>query len=295
MHGSIAGFVQHDIASADGTVFAHIGGVGPPVLLLHGFPETALMWHAVAPLLAARYTVVAADLPGYGRSGVPADGSKRTMAAMLVAAMRALGHARFAVVGHDRGGRVAYRLALDHPATVSAAAVLDVVPTSEVWDRADHRLALTFWPFALLAQPAPLPERLILGDPAAVVDNALSTWGTPREAFPDWLRDAYVAALGDPARVAAICDEYRAAATVDREVDAADRAAGRRIACPLLLLWSGQGALADWYRDSGGPLGSWRDWAEQVEGESVPGGHFFPEEHPQATADRVMRFLAGRR
>jgi haloacetate dehalogenase len=279
-----------------GTVFVHQGGSGPPVLLLHGFPETSLMWHEVAPLLARYVTVIAADLPGYGESDCPADTedhramSKRELALTLVAMMAAPGHDRFAVIGHDRGGRVAYRAALDHPASIAAIAVLDVVPTF-VWDRADARLALSFWPFSLLAQPAPLPERFLLAAPEAAVDDALSQWGSAPDAFPDWLRRAYVDALRDPAHVHAICEEYRAAAGIDRAIDAADRDAGRRIASPLLALWSGSGALASWYDDAGGPLGLWRRWADNVSGAPIAGGHFFPEEHPAATAAAPVDFL----
>jgi haloacetate dehalogenase len=255
------------------------------------------MWREVAPLLAPDFSVVAADLPGYGQSGCPIDTddhasmSKRAMAATLTEVMKYLGHERFAVVGHDRGGRVAYRAALDNPSVVTALAVLDIVPTWEVWHRADSRLALSFWPFTLLAQPEPLPERLILAAPDAVVDNALSNWGTPRETFSSALRQAYVKALGDPAHVHAICEEYRAAASVDRRHDEADLNAGRRIACPLLALWSGAGGLASWYENAGGPLSLWHRWATEVHGGPVEGGHFFPEEHPHLTAERIRRFL----
>ncbi len=295
---TITGFAAAAVATGRGHVWTHTAGTGPPVLLLHGFPQTSLMWRDVAPRLAGRFTVIAADLPGYGSSDCLPDSAdhsamaKRALAADLVAAMAALGHRRFFVAGHDRGGRVAYRMALDHPATVARLAVLDVVPTLEVWDRADDRLALSFWPFALLAQPAPLPERMIAAAPAAVIDDALANWGTPPTTFPEEVRAAYVAALAHPARIHAICEEYRAAATIDRDHDAADRAASRRIACPLLALWSASGALGQWYQAAGGPLGLWRGWAERAEGEAVAGGHFFPEEYPADTADRLTRFFA---
>jgi haloacetate dehalogenase len=293
----IAGFDEDEIATEHGAVFVRRGGAGPPVLLLHGFPETGLMWHAVAPTLATNFSVIVADLPGYGRSDCPPDRedhaamSKRALAQTLVRAMTEIGHDRFAVVGHDRGGRVAYRMALDHADAVTKVAVLDVIPTAEVWSRADDRLALGFWPFSLLAQPAPLPERLIAGDPAAVVENALSQWGSAADAFPEWLRDAYVEALSDPTHVHAICEEYRAAASIDRHHDEADRIAGRRIACPLLALWSDSGGLETWYEDAGGPLGLWRRWAEDVDGQAISGGHFFPEEQPEVTATLLRTFL----
>lgn len=295
---TISGFEPLLIGTERQTIFASVGGSGPPLLLLHGFPETHLMWREIAPRLADAFNVVAVDLPGYGRSGCPPDSdehsamSKRAMAGVLVDAMQKLGHARFAVVGHDRGGRVGYRMALDHAQTVTRIAVLDVIPTAEVWERADARLALAFWPFTLLAQNAPLPERLVASDPAAVVDNALDCWGSKRTAFPPEVRQAYIEALSDPARVHAICEEYRAAAGIDREHDQADRKTGLRVGCPLLALWSAQGGLETWYADVGGPLAIWRRWAEDVQGEAMPGGHFFPEEHPEILAERLRRFLS---
>lgn len=293
----IPGFETQSIATDRGDVFVHTGGSGPPVLLLHGFPETSLMWHAIAPLLAADFTVVAADLPGYGQSSCPADAadhasmSKREMAMTLTLAMRQCGHDRFAVVGHDRGGRVAYRAALDHPNVITAVVVLDVIPTFDVWNKADARLALAFWPFSLLAQPAPLPERLLSAAPEAIIDNALAEWGSPPEAFPEWLRRAYADVLRDPAHVHAICEEYRAAATIDRACDKADLDAGRRISCPVLALWSSKGGLASWYDAEGGPLGLWQRWADHVDGRAIEGGHFFPEELPDLTADLIRNFL----
>ena len=293
----IEGFAAREVTTAQGSVFCHEGGSGPPILLLHGFPETSLMWHGIAPSLATDFTVVAADLPGYGRSSCPPDEeghkgmAKRAFATTLLQAMKALGHEHFAIIGHDRGGRIAYRAALDHPERVTAVAVLDVIPTYEVWDRADARLALSFWPFSLLAQPAPLPERLLLAAPEAIIDNALSEWGSPPETFPPWLREAYVAALSDPAHVHAICEEYRAAAGIDRELDRADLEAGRRIGCPLLALWSDAGGLATWYGNAGGPSGLWQRWARDVQGQPVQGGHFFPEEYPDATARAINEFL----
>jgi len=282
-----------------GRVFLERMGSGPPVLLLHGFPQTGLMWRDVAPLLAADHEVFVADLPGYGRSEVPlTDGTpermaKRAMAEDLVEAMARKGCSHFAVVGHDRGGRVAYRMALDHPDVVSRLGVLDVIPTGDLWVRADAQLALAFWPFIMLAQPAPLPETLLRTCAEVVVDDALSNWGSPREIFDDEVREAYIGALRRPEHAEAICDEYRAAATVDRDHDAQDCAAQRVIRCPTLVLWSDRGGLANWYEEDGGPLGIWKAWAPDLCGQAVRGGHFFPEEHPAETARLIARFLDG--
>ena len=290
-------FEASQVSVEETTIFIRRSGEGPPVLLLHGFPETHLMWRAVAPLLARRFTVVCADLRGYGRSGCPASRpdhepySKRAMAADMVSLMEKLGFEDFAVVGHDRGGRVAYRLALDHPTRVTALAVLDIIPTEDAWQRADADLALTFWPWSLLAQPEPLPEQLLLAAPEAVIDNALGGWGSSSAAFPAEIRAAYIEALRDPAHVHAICEEYRAAATLDREHDRLDRQKGRRIACPLLVLWSGRGGLDKWYRNEGGPLSLWKSWGREVTGQPLEAGHFFPEEKPEETASLLMAFL----
>jgi haloacetate dehalogenase len=295
----ILGLEGARVATRNGEVYVEVGGGGTPVLLLHGFPETSLMWRDIAPRLAPNFTIVAADLPGYGRSDCPDDGadhagmSKRQMAATLVEAMHRLGHPHFAVVGHDRGGRVAYRAALDHPQAITHVAVLDVIPTLEVWERADARMTLAFWPFSLLAQPAPLPERLVGSAPETIIDNALGYWGSPASTFPAEVRRSYVNALRDPLHVHAICEEYRAAAGIDREHDEADLAAGRRIACPLLALWSATGGLDSWYREAGGPLEIWRRWADKVSGGPVSGGHFFAEEAPDLTAQLLSDFLGG--
>ena len=270
------------------------------MLLIHGFPETHLMWHAVAPRLASNFTTVCVDLPGQGASGIPASDashraySKRAMAAALIEAMVALGFDRFSVAGHDRGGRVAYRMALDHPKSVERLAILDVIPIAEAWDRADARLMLSSWPWSLLAQPAPLPERLISSSPEAVVDDAASQWGTSADCFPAEIRRAYADSLHDPARAHAVCEEFRAAATVDREHDKADRASGRMIACPVLALWDANGALENWYRDDGGPLAIWRRWALDARGRSMIGGHFFPEADPAGTAEELRAFFRQR-
>ena len=291
------GFDVLEIDAGETRIFVRRAGSGPPLLLLHGFPQTHLMWRDIAPMLARNFTVVCADLRGYGRSGCPpsapdhAPYSKRAMARDMARVMDALGFGRFSVAGHDRGGRVAYRLALDHPQRVQRLAVLDILPTETVWARADARLALGYWPWSLLAQPAPLPERLLAAAPEAVVDNALGGWGSPAGVFGPEVRAAYVDALRDPAHVHAICEEYRAAATLDREHDQADLAAGRRIGCPVLALWGAGGALDTWYAREGGPLALWRAWSDDVQGHAVDAGHFFPEEAPGPTAGALRRFF----
>lgn len=296
---SVRDFEGVSVETAGAVINARRAGSGPPVLLLHGFPQTLLMWRDVAPRLTADFTVVCADLRGYGDSGCPpstpdhAPYTKRAMAQDVVALMDGLGFDRFAIAGHDRGGRVAYRTALDHPDRVDRLAVLDVVPIDAAWARADDRLALAFWPWSLLAQDEPLPERLLAGAAEAVVDHALGgAWGTPADTFDGDVRAAYVAALGDPEHVHAICEEYRAAATTDREHDAGDRQAGRRIRCPVLALWSSRGPLSSWYDREGGPLTLWRELAEDVTGHPMDAGHFFPEEHPQETATALSHFFA---
>ena len=290
-------FDSRVIATPETSIFVRLGGNGPPLLLLHGFPETHLMWRDVAPILSRMFTIVCADLRGYGRSGCPTSDpdhssySKRAMARDLVCVMHELGYDRFGVAGHDRGGRVAYRMALDFPANVLRVAILDIVPTATSWDYADARFALAFWPWVLLAQPEPLPERLLAAAPDAVIEDALRCWGSSPEVFSPAVRAAYIAALKDPGHIHAICEEYRAAATIDREHDKMDRDSGKRIACPLLSLWSSRGGLNSWYDDQGGPLGLWQQWADDVSGRALDGGHFFPEEKPEETANALLQFF----
>jgi haloacetate dehalogenase len=291
------GFETYTVALGETSLFVRRKGTGEPLVLLHGFPETHLMWHRVAPNLAERFTVICADLRGYGASGKPASAAdhapyaKRALARDVAELMESLGFARFGVVGHDRGARVAYRLALDYPDRVERLAVLDIVPTGEAFARADGRLALAYWPWALLAQPEPLPERLIAAAPEAIVDSALATWGSDPKCFPPALRTAYVEALRNPGSAHAICEEYRAAATLDIAHDDADSVRGTRIACPVLVLWAEHGPVDTWYGDAGGPLGIWREWTRDVTGRSVAGGHFFPEQNPSETARLLSEFF----
>jgi haloacetate dehalogenase len=288
-------FTEHHLPTGRGDVFARVGGSGPPVLLLHGYPQTHLMWRATAALLTSRFTVVAADLPGYGASFRPelapdhVPHSKRALAQDMVQAMAALGFDRFAVAGHDRGGRVGYRLALDHPGRITALAVLDIVPSGEVWARADASMALGYWHWGFLAQPAPLPERLIAADPDAFFDfhvRRLGLGAAPGR-YPPELMSTYRQLLDDPQIIQAICEDYRAGASIDREHDDADR--GRhRIECPVLVLWSEHGALPRFYGDV---LAVWQPWARQVTGRPMPTTHFIAEDQPEQTADALTAFL----
>jgi haloacetate dehalogenase len=282
-----------EIKTGDNTIFIRRYGKGPPLLMVHGFPRTSLMWRHMAPHLASNHTVICVDLRGYGRSGVPASAedhypySKRAMANELVAVMDKLGAPKFDLVGHDRGGRVSYRLALDHPEKVRRLAVFDVIPISEGWGHADAKFAMTYWPWVLLSQKAPLPEKYLLGAPDAVFDNPFG-----QGSFGAEVRAEYTETYRDPARVHAICEEYRAAASLDIAHDKKDREESRRITCPMLHLWSAGGPLATFYEQDGGALGIWRKWADNVQGQAMKGGHFFPEENPTETTEILNQFLS---
>ena len=292
-----SGFESSVVDVGETTIFIRRKGSGRPLLLLHGFPQTHVMWHRVAPALAEAFTVVCADLRGYGASGKPPSQpdhtpyAKSVLARDMVRMMQAQGFSRFAVAGHDRGARVAYRMALDYPERIARLALLDVIPTGEALRRADARFALDFWPWSLLAQPEPLPERLILADPESVVDDALGAWGSERASFPPQVRAAYIAALRDPDTVHAICEEYRATVTLDVAQDTEDQRAGHRILCPTLALWSAGSGLDTWYAEAGGPLGIWRNWADNVTGRPMAGGHFFPEQNATETIAELRSFF----
>ncbi|MBB5913186.1 haloacetate dehalogenase [Nocardia transvalensis] len=285
------GFDEFTITTSGGTVFGRRGGSGPAVLLLHGIPQTHLMWRLVAPILAREFTVVATDLRGYGASGVGAGGpdhveyAMRDLARDQVEVMDRLGYQQFSVVGHDRGARCGYRAALDHPDRVDRLAVLDIVPTTDAFARANRDFALGYWVWSFLAAPAPIPERLIAGAPDTVVDHMLDEWADRPEVFTDEVRAAYRQQFHDPDRVHAICEQYRAAATHDITHDDADRARG--FACPVLVLWSDSGAIARWYD----PLEVWRGWASEVIGAPVRSGHFLAEEAPEETTRLLADFL----
>jgi haloacetate dehalogenase len=290
-------FTSAEIQTGETSIFVRACGSGPPLLLLHGFPQTHLMWRGVAPLLAREFTVVCADLRGYGQSGCPASApdhapyAKRAMAQDMVTVMERLGFPRFGVAGHDRGGRVAYRMAFDHPDRIERLAVLDILPVETVWERADADFALGFWPWSLLAQPEPLPEHILVTSAEIIVDNALGGWGSPATLFSPDVREAYVRALRDPDHAHAICEEYRAAAGIDRAHDRRDREAARKIRSPVLVVWSAQGSLDSWYAE--GPVALWRDWADDIRGYPLTGGHFFPEAAPAQTAEALRRFFIG--
>ena len=286
-------FETAEIKTGDNTIFIRRYGKGSPLLMVHGFPRTSLMWRHVAPHLASNHTVICVDLRGYGRSGVPASTedhypyTKRAMANELVAVMDKLGFAKFDLVGHDRGGRVSYRLALDHPEKVQRLAVFDVIPISEAWGHADARFAMTYWPWSLLSQKAPVPEKYLLGAPGAVFDNAFG-----QGSFGPEIRSEYMETYRDSDRVHAICEEYRAAATLDIEHDKTDQKESRRITCPMLHLWAVGGPLDTFYEQDGGALGIWRKWADNVHGQAIKGGHFFPEENPMETTELLNKFLS---
>lgn len=286
------GFDQFDIEVSGTVIHGRRGGSGPPLLLLHGIPETHLMWHRVAPALAEEFSVVATDLRGYGDSGTPPSSADHAPYAMRAVAndqvelMRRLGHERFAVAGHDRGARCGYRMALDHPDTVTALAVLDIVPTAEAFHRADRDFSLGYWVWSFLAAPFPVPERLIAGAPATLVDHMLESWSEDPGVFPPELRAAYLEQFHDQDTVHAICEQYRAAATLDLSHDEADRGQ-HRLRCPVLALWSANGPVNSWYE----PLAVWQQWADDVRGGPVSAGHFLPEEAPHQIGTALAEFF----
>jgi haloacetate dehalogenase len=290
-------FSHQYITTSETKIFIRKGGSGPPLLLLHGFPETHHMWRSLAPLLATDFTVVLADLRGYGKSGCPLSTddhlpySKRAMAKDMVEVMEQLGFSNFVVIGHDRGGRVAYRLALDYPEVATKLVVLDIIPTDTAWEKADARMMLGFWPWSIFAQPPPLPERILETSANVVVNNACDNWGSSPGTFSAKTRDIYIQALKDPQHIHAICEEYRAAATIDRSHDAADFRTHRVIGCPVAVFWGSGGALDSWYAGSGGPLAIWRTIASNIQGQSLQGGHFFPEEAPEELYQKLNQFL----
>jgi haloacetate dehalogenase len=288
---SLPGFDNECVAVGEASYFVASCGAGPAVLLLHGFPQTHACWRQVAPVLADVHTVVVPDLRGYGASRAPVGGrrgegySKREMAGELVELMAGLGHECFSVVGHDRGARVAYRLALDHPERVTRVALLNIVPTIDQFERMGDGPSLGYWPWFFLAQPAPFPERLIGGDPSGFLEHIFDAWASRTDAIDPDSREAYRQALTPPT-IAAMCADYRASFHLDRQHDADDRAAGRRIAAPVLVVvGEDETQLAD-------AREVWRAWAQDLIATVLPGGHFIPEEAPRELASMLAAFLA---
>lgn len=287
------GFERRRVTVSEAEIDLVIGGSGPPLLLLHGYPQTRACWHKVAPGLAERFTVVAPDLRGYGASSKPPAGtdhagySKRTMARDQIEVMAALGFPTFRLAGHDRGGRVAYRLALDHPRRVVRLALLDIVPTLEQFAQVDKGAALGSYHWYFLAQTPGFPERLIGNDAEFFLRHTLETWcGTPGAFTGDAMAE-YVRAFKDPAVIHATCEDYRAGATIDCDLDRQDQERGNRITCPLLVLWG----------DKGRPhkrrqvTETWARWATDVRAQGLPCGHFLPEEAPAETLRELLAFF----
>lgn len=287
-------FTLETLDLAEGPVRLRRGGSGPPLLLLHGNPQTHAMWHAVAPTLARRFTVICPDLRGYGGSYKPpatpdhAPYAKTAMAADLAELMTRLGHERFRVASHDRGARVAHRLALDHPERVEKLAVLDIVPTIEHFERTDMSFALGYYHWFWFAQPHPFPESLIAAAPETWWLAHTSREPKPPGFFaPEALAD-YLAAARDPDAIRGMCEDYRAAATIDLDHDRASRAAGRKVACPMLALWGAKGKIGGWYE----PLSIWRSYCSaEVSGGPVPSGHYLAEEAPGDVLAAFERFF----
>src|SRR5262245_48583098 len=290
------GFAERRIETCDGIqIYLRTGGCGPPLLLLHGYPQTHAMWHKVAPELARHCMLVIPDLRGYGASSAPPGDAvheiyaKRAMAKDGFILMRELGHHGFMVAGHDRGGRVAYRLALDHPDAVAALVPVDIIPTVEVWRRITAESAVRGYHWQFLAQPFPLPETLIGKEPVYYLEHTLMSWAGPHTLAPfsDGAMAHYRAMAQDPARVHAFCEDYRAGAGIDRRLDEADIAAGRKIACPTRVLHS------DYL--PGNPLDVWRGWCTDVSAAKVTSGHFLAEENPADTLAALVPFLTAQK
>lgn len=289
-----AGFTRHMIEVNGVAINAVMGGEGPPVLLLHGYPQCLAMWARIAPTLAHHFTVVAADLRGYGDSGKPEGTSDhtnysfRTMAEDQAQLMTRLGFETFHVIGHDRGGRVAHRLALDHPHRIVSLSVLDIVPTYAMFMDTNRDVARAYWHWYFLAQPMPFPEHMIGLDPDFFFETCLVGWG--KAALEDFNRQQlaeYRRCWRMPAMIHGSCEDYRAAAAVDLEHDAADITA--KVGCPSLVLWGSKGLMAKLFDME-------REWSKRLAAmttASLPGGHFFPDQFPQETVDVLLRFLAG--
>ncbi|MFN0304347.1 MAG: alpha/beta fold hydrolase [Burkholderiales bacterium] len=295
----ITGFTNTRITVADNvSLSVHTAGQGPAVLLLHGYPQSHYIWRHLGPKLAERFSVVAPDLKGYGASDAPAatvdssNYSKRVMAAECVELMRALGHDRFAVIGHDRGGRVAYRLAFDHAERVTKLVTLDIIPTGAMWDATNKTSAINGFHWAFLAQPATFPETLIGADPDYFLRTLTRKWALDFDRIGEEAMVEYCKAFRRPEVIAATCADYRAGATIDDALDHADLDAGRKIAAPLLAIWS-ERFVGTRQTSAADPLAVWRRFAHDVRGFSVKSGHFIPEEAPEAVLAPMTDFIGG--
>ena len=286
-----AGFERQRIPTRETEIHLRIGGSGPPVLLIHGYPQTHVTWHKVAPQLAQHFTVVVPDLRGYGDSAAPVPDdqhraySKRAMAQDLVEVMTTLGFDQFCLAGHDRGGRVAYRLALEHGARVKRLAVLDMVPTLDTAERTDLNRALSGYHWFFLAQPSPLPETLIGHAPDFYVRHTILSWAGKPEAITPEAMAEYQRCFRNPTMIRATCEDYRAGLSVDLAYDRADRAAGTRIRCPVFVLWGTQRGR------SYNLVEIWQRWADDVHGQPLECGHFVMEEAPEETAQALIQFF----
>lgn len=289
----LAGFGSRTVRVGGVAVHAAVGGTGPPLLLLHGYPQNHAMWHRVAPALAAHFTVVAADLRGYGDSDRPPGGadhagySKRAMAADQVGLMASLGFDRFAVAGHDRGARVTHRLCLDHPQAVTAAAVLDIVPTRHMYRGTDRAFAEAYYHWFFLIQPADLPERLVGADPDYYLRTTLARWSRRPHSFDESAVAEYLRCFAHPDAVHASCEDYRAGASIDLDHDDRDARDARTVRTPLLVLWGTRGFVGGHYD----VLGIWRRYATDVRGRGLDCGHFLAEERPEETTAALGEFL----
>ena len=270
-----------------------MAGSGPPLLLLHGHPQTHVIWHKIAPVLAQSFTVIASDLRGYGDASKPAgfpnhsNYSKREMARDQVALMQELGFERFSLVGHDRGGRVGHRLAMDHPHALEKMMLLDISPTLAMYEQTSMEFARAYWHWFFLIQPAPLPERLISADPEFYLQEYMGKRSAGMRPFTPEAWAEYLRAMSDPACVHAMCEDYRAAATIDLEHDRSDRDAGKKLTCPLRVLWGQHGTIEKCFD----PLKDWGRVAETVSGRALDCGHYIPEEVPQALLAEVQQFF----
>jgi len=295
MTGFFEGFELTTVKVRDGTLRLRHGGSGPPLLLLHGNPQTHAMWHAVAPVLARTHTVICPDLRGYGGSFKPAPSAdhgpyaKSSMARDMAELMTALGHDRFGVVSHDRGARVAHRLAIDNPDRIDRLAVMDIVPTIEHFERTDMSFALGYYHWFWFAQPHPFPEKLINAAPETWFTAHTSREPKPPGFFRAEALADYLAAARDPEMIAGMCEDYRAAATIDLQHDRISRSDGSRIRCPMLVLWGAKGKVGGWYD----PLAIWKEYAAaSVTGAAVDSGHYLAEEAPDEVLGHLVPFLA---